>query len=188
MDDLLCDLLEEPMKYKVGDWVRVKENLEPGRDYGGRVADRYILPYKGQVHMVSKISSVGTYYLLGTDSTFSEKMLERPFKVNDLVCVEGEMVVIKDFTKNYSHVIDLDDNKYPINKVSLVFVEKSNNSKIVGVYENRLQEQSPHIGGGTREKGSRVFGRRPKVKVPIGLLRRQTRISPIKSWIGRCKN
>ena len=177
------------MKYHVGDWVRVKENLEPGKDYGGRVADRYILPYKGQVHMVSKISSVGTYYLLGTDSTFSEGMLERPFKVNDLVCVKGKVFVIKDFTKNYSSVIDLDDNKYPINEVSLVFVtNESDNSKIVEVYENRLQKQNPHIGGGTREKGSRIFGRRPKVKVPVGHLRRQTTISPVKNWIGRCKN
>ena len=69
------------MKYKVGDKVRVKKDLEPGNFYGRAYYSSDMNKFKAMECVVTNIYD-GTYNINDSEYGFSEEMLE---PVNDLL-------------------------------------------------------------------------------------------------------
>ena len=67
-------------KFKVGDKVRLRDDLEVGRDYGGITFLRDMKDLQGKELTIDRISRQGNYILKEGRYYYSEEMLE---KVND---------------------------------------------------------------------------------------------------------
>lgn len=127
------------MKYKVGDYVRVKEDLELGKQYGNDKFVSSMSGYRGKVYQISNVFPEKGVYLLKDfhydvvlrdnaywNWKFTDEMLEPidfKYKVGDIVGVKENLVP---FTQ-YGNVIFVDDmEKY------------CGNTFIVRECENRL--------------------------------------------------
>ena len=98
------------MKYKVGDKVRVKEDLEPMKNYGGQTFVDEMIGYMGKVFTIKTILPMGEYLLLETKEGWywTDEMLERitsaPFTKQDLQT--GDVIQLR----NGKHIIFINQN------------------------------------------------------------------------------
>lgn len=64
------------MKYKVGDKVRVREDLKCGEYYGGVPFSSEMNKFKGMEFTIARVNNVGCYEVLETLYDFTEEILE----------------------------------------------------------------------------------------------------------------
>lgn len=66
------------MEYKIGDVVRIKDNLQVGEKYGGCNVIDDMLKYRGMVDTIEYIDDDGDFYLASEDNAFAwnKDMLE----------------------------------------------------------------------------------------------------------------
>ncbi len=64
------------MKYKVGDKVRVREDLKCGEYYGGVPFTSEMNKFKGMEFTIARVNNVGCYEVLETLYDFTEEILE----------------------------------------------------------------------------------------------------------------
>ena len=72
-------------KFKVGDKVRLRNNLEVGRDYGGITFLRDMKDLQGKELTIDRISRQGNYILKEGRYYYSEEMLEKVNDTDDLL-------------------------------------------------------------------------------------------------------
>ena len=72
-------------KFKVGDKVRLKDDLKVGRDYGGITFLRDMKDLQGKELIIDRISRQGNYILKEGRYYYSEKMLEKVNDTDDLL-------------------------------------------------------------------------------------------------------
>ena len=122
------------MKYKIGDVVRIKDDLQAGKKYGGCVALIGMLKFRGKIDTIENIDRDGDFYLSDNDNAYvwnkdmvepiglkddlKEEMKEKNnmgYEIGDIVMVKenlqegekyGECNVIKDMLK-FRGVVDV---------------------------------------------------------------------------------
>ena len=72
-------------KFKVGDKVKLRDNLEVGRDYGGITFLRDMKDLQGKELTIDRISRQGNYILKEGRYYYSEEMLEKVNDTDDLL-------------------------------------------------------------------------------------------------------
>ena len=72
-------------KFKVGDKVRLRDDLEVGRDYGEITFLRDMKDLQGKELTIDRISQQGNYILKEGRFYYSEKMLEKVNDTDDLL-------------------------------------------------------------------------------------------------------
>ena len=92
------------MKYKVGDKVRVREDLEVNKAYGEEVFVSQMTPLKGKEVTISYIDSYG-YYRVKEDSVklrWTDEMLlpVTKYKIGDKVIVREDLIVGEKYGKD----------------------------------------------------------------------------------------
>ena len=121
------------MKYKIGDVVRIKDDIQEGEKYGDLNVMDYMLPFRGTIDIIESIDEDGDYHLannnnpymwnkemlepIGLKDDFKDEMKEKNnmgYEIGDLVMVKenlqegekyGECNVIKDMLK-FRGVVD----------------------------------------------------------------------------------
>ena len=111
------------MKYKVGDKVRVREDLEVNKAYGEEVFVSQMTPLKGKEVTISYIDSYG-YYRVKEDSVklrWTDEMLSpiTKYKIGDKVIVREDLIVGEKYGKDVftSAMISFKGKVVTINKV-----------------------------------------------------------------------
>ena len=122
------------MEYKIGDVVRIKDDLQAGKKYGECVALIGMLKFRGKIDTIENIDRDGDFYLSDNDNTYvwnkdmvepiglkddlKEEMKEKNnmgYEIGDIVMVKenlqegekyGECNVIKDMLK-FRGVVDV---------------------------------------------------------------------------------
>ena len=122
------------MEYKIGDVVRIKDDLQAGKKYGGCVALIGMLKFRGKIDTIENIDRDGDFYLSDNDNAYvwnkdmvepiglkddlKEEMKEKNnmgYEIGDIVMVKenlqegekyGECNVIKDMLK-FRGVVDV---------------------------------------------------------------------------------
>lgn len=66
------------MEYKIGDVVRIKDNLQVGEKYGGCNVINDMLPFRGTIDIIEYIDGEGDYYLANDNNPYvwNKDMLE----------------------------------------------------------------------------------------------------------------
>ena len=72
-------------KFKVGDKVKLRDDLEVGRDYGGITFLRDMKDLQGKELTIDRISRQGNYILKEGRCYYSEEMLEKVNDTDDLL-------------------------------------------------------------------------------------------------------
>ena len=72
-------------KFKVGDKVKLRDDLEVGRDYGGITFLRDMKDLQGKELTIDRISRQGNYILKEGRLYYSEEMLEKVNDTDDLL-------------------------------------------------------------------------------------------------------
>ena len=72
-------------KFKVGDKVKLRDDLEVGRDYGGITFLRDMKDLQGKELTIDRISRQGNYILKEGRYYYSEEMLEKVNDTDDLL-------------------------------------------------------------------------------------------------------
>ena len=72
-------------KFKVGDKVKLRDDLEVGRDYGGITFLRDMKDLQGKELTIDRISRQGNYILKEGRFYYSEEMLEKVNDTDDLL-------------------------------------------------------------------------------------------------------
>ena len=72
-------------KFKIGDKVRLRDDLEVGRDYGGITFLRDMKDLQGKELTIDRISRQGNYILKEGRFYYSEEMLEKVNDTDDLL-------------------------------------------------------------------------------------------------------
>ena len=72
------------MKYKIGDFVRIKDNLQEGKEYGACDVVDSMLPFRGTIDIIENIDKDGGYHLANNNNPYvwNEEMLE-PVELKD---------------------------------------------------------------------------------------------------------
>ena len=70
-------------KFKIGDKVRLRNNLEVGEDYGGIIFVSSMEDSKGMELTIDDITSLGNYTVKESGYFYSEEMLEKVTDNND---------------------------------------------------------------------------------------------------------
>lgn len=72
------------MKYKIGDIVKVREDLQVGEKYGELNVMDYMLPFRGTIDIIENIDEDGDYYLANNNNPYmwNKEMLE-PIELKD---------------------------------------------------------------------------------------------------------
>ena len=124
----------DDMKYKIGDVVRIKDDIQEGEKYGELYVMDYMLPFRGTIDIIENIDEDGDYHLANNKNPYmwSEEMLEpiglkddlkeemkeknnMGYEIGDVVMVKenlqegekyGECNVIKDMLK-FRGVVDV---------------------------------------------------------------------------------
>ena len=73
------------MKFKVGNKVKLRDDLEVGRDYGGITFLRDMKDLQGKELTIDRISRQGNYILKKGRFYYSEEMLEKVNDTDDLL-------------------------------------------------------------------------------------------------------
>lgn len=75
---------ENDMGYKVGDVIRIKDNLQEGEKYGELNVMDYMLPFRGAIDIIENIDEDGDYHLANKNNPYAwnEGMLE-PVAIED---------------------------------------------------------------------------------------------------------
>ena len=122
------------MKYKIGDVVRIKDDIQEGEKYGDLNVMDYMLPFRGTIDIIESIDEDGDYHLannnnpymwnkemlepIGLKDDLKEEMKEKNnmgYEIGDIVMVKenlqegekyGECNVIKDMLK-FRGVVDI---------------------------------------------------------------------------------
>lgn len=73
------------MNYKVGDVVRIKDDIQKGEKYGGCNVIDNMLPFRGTIDIIENIDEDGDYYLANNNNPYvwNEGMLEPVEPKND---------------------------------------------------------------------------------------------------------
>ena len=104
------------MKYKIGDFVRIKDNLQVGEKYGDCYVVEGMLKYRGTIDTIYYIDIVGYFYLSDNNNTYlwNEDMVET--------------VVIKDDLKQSTtpKIDRLDIYQYLLNNLEETYKAKNN--------------------------------------------------------------
>lgn len=95
------------MKYKVGDKVRVRENLKDGHSYGHRFLNLYMKTFVGKEVTISDVNERVNLFRIkddGGQNTWSEEMFEPVESENatDETNVSDEWVLCKDDTESHA--------------------------------------------------------------------------------------
>jgi hypothetical protein len=119
------------MKYKVGDKVRVREDLIHGREYGGITF--YMDGCKGKIVTISFVCS-SNYYEIAEDEdkwNWTDEMFEdivenknKKYKVGDKVKIREDLVADEEYGE-IDYISDMDKWKGKI--VTISFVDNDNN-------------------------------------------------------------
>ena len=72
-------------KFKIGDKIRLRDDLEVGRDYGGITFLRDMKDLQGKELTIDRISQQGNYILKEGRFYYSEEMLEKVNDTDDLL-------------------------------------------------------------------------------------------------------
>ena len=72
-------------KFKIGDKIRLRDDLEVGRDYGGITFLRDMKDLQGKELTIDRISRQGNYILKEGRFYYSEEMLEKVNDTDDLL-------------------------------------------------------------------------------------------------------
>ena len=72
-------------EFKIGDKVKLRDDLEVGRDYGGITFLRDMKDFQGKELTIDRISQQGNYILKEGRYYYSEEMLEKVNDTDDLL-------------------------------------------------------------------------------------------------------
>ena len=74
------------MKYEIGDVVRIKDDLQAGKKYGGCVALTGMLKFRGKIDTIENIDRDGDFYLSDNDNAYvwHKDMVEPVIMEDDL--------------------------------------------------------------------------------------------------------
>lgn len=75
-DDLKQYTHVSNMKYKIGDIVKIKDNLQEGKEYGECDISEGMLKFRGTLNIIENIDEDGNYHLTNNNYTWSKGMLE----------------------------------------------------------------------------------------------------------------
>lgn len=64
------------LEYKIGDLVRIKDNLQEGEEYGACDVSEGMLVFRGTLDFIENIDEDGNYHLTNNNYTWSKGMLE----------------------------------------------------------------------------------------------------------------
>lgn len=90
----------EPEKptLKVGDRVKVKDNLIGGRSYDGLYVMHEMIEEKGKYFIIDRVKSCGHFALKGLDWCWNAEILELvEFKVGDVVKVKDDLIIDNEY-------------------------------------------------------------------------------------------
>lgn len=117
------------MKYKVGDKVKVRENLIHGEKYGGMTF--YMDGWKGKVVTISLVDSLGCYEIAEdedkwawTDEMFEGIAENKRYKVGDKVKIREDLVGDEEYGE-IDYISDMDKWKGKV--VTISFADNDNN-------------------------------------------------------------
>lgn len=81
------------MKYKVGDKVRVREDLKCGEYYGGVPFTSEMNKFKGMEFTIARVNNGGYYEVLETPYNFTDEMLEpvEEMSAEEAIRIQAEM-------------------------------------------------------------------------------------------------
>lgn len=96
---------ENDMKYKIGDVVRIKNNLQVGEKYGQCNVIKDMLKFKGTLDTIEKIDDDGDFYLADDNNPYSwNKDMVEPIKqtilTSDLKSVKMDRLGIYEYILN----------------------------------------------------------------------------------------
>lgn len=111
------------MEYKIGDLVKVREDLQEGEKYGDLNVMDYMLPFRGTIDTIENIDEDGDYHLTNNNNPYmwNEGMLEP--------------VVIKESTT--PKIDRLGIYQYLLNNLEETYEAKNNDygNSVAGTYE-----------------------------------------------------
>ena len=77
------------MKYKVGDKVRVRKDLESGKRYGGQVFIDEMKKFRGKVVEIVRVYN-GFYKIKGNEYSWTDEMLKEIRTVNERIIISTD--------------------------------------------------------------------------------------------------
>lgn len=84
------------MEYKIGDVVRIKNNLQEGEKYGGCNVIDDMLPFRGTIDIIENIDEDGDYHLANNNNPYvwNEGMLE-PVESKEEITLRSDLKSVK---------------------------------------------------------------------------------------------
>lgn len=98
------------MKYKIGDIVKVKENLISGKSYGGLMFSPFMEKYKGKTFMVANIVADNVFNFGMNNGLFSSEMVELIKPLNETNVIDVKVNLHKLTQKDQATLITLLNN------------------------------------------------------------------------------
>lgn len=121
------------MKFKIGEKVKVREDLEIGKMYGGTTLYREMNTFRGKICSIEEYYKKGNDYKLDNGWWFNEDMLE---SINENTLKVGDKVIIRDDLKRNSiygeELFTISMEKFKGKEVTI--------SKIVGNHYELLED------------------------------------------------
>jgi hypothetical protein len=103
------EIKEDNMKYKIGDMVRIKTNLQEGEKYGELYVMDYMLPFRGTIHTIEYVYDDGDFHLTDVKNLYNDpyiwnKDMVEPIKqvipLSDLESVKVDKLGIYEYILN----------------------------------------------------------------------------------------
>ena len=93
------------MEYKIGDVVRIKDNLQVGEKYGECSVTERMLKFRGKVDTIEYIDDDGDFYLASEDNAFAwnkdmVELIKQIIPINDLESVKMDRLAIYQYILN----------------------------------------------------------------------------------------
>lgn len=102
------------MKYKIGDMVRIKSNLQEGEKYGGCNVIDDMLKYRGTIDIIENIDEDGDYHLTNDNNPYvwNEEMLE-PVESKEEITLSSDLKSVKmDRLGIYEYILNYLEETY----------------------------------------------------------------------------